>query len=164
MLAEEEYLRTYWLMTLTMRDTPHVFYPPFPAAPQQQPTYVPIWLAVQSGPLPHMPLTQSTLPTLFPVPPTPIAPLTPVPPVAPPQYFSYPPGSGGPMPNYYLAPAQPYMIGYPLGPFPPYQQYYAGPHGHAKEDSEMAKPDKFTGQDPLKLCPFIVSCIMAFDS
>jgi len=28
----------------------------------------------------------------------------------------------------------------------------------------MAKPDKFTGQDPLKLHPFIVSCIMAFDS
>src|SRR5882724_4851971 len=106
----------------------------------------------------------ASTPTLFPVPPAPITPPVIAPPAAPPQYFGYPPGSGGPMPNYYLAPAQPYMIGYPLGPFPPYQQYYAGPHGHAKEDSEMAKPDKFTGQDPLKLCPFIVSCIMAFDS
>ena len=28
----------------------------------------------------------------------------------------------------------------------------------------MAKPDKFTGWDPSKLHPFIVSCIMAFDS
>jgi len=28
----------------------------------------------------------------------------------------------------------------------------------------MAKPDKFTGWDPSKLCPFIVCCIMAFDS
>jgi len=28
----------------------------------------------------------------------------------------------------------------------------------------MAKPNKFTGRDPSKLCPFIVSCIMAFNS
>jgi len=28
----------------------------------------------------------------------------------------------------------------------------------------MAKPDKFTGWDPSKLHPFIISCIMAFDS
>jgi len=68
------------------------------------------------------------------------------------------------MPNYYLAPAQPYPIGYPLGLWPPYQQYYTGPHGHVEEDSRTAKPDKFTGQDPLKLHPFIVSYIMAFDS
>src|SRR5882724_3222940 len=40
----------------------------------------------------------------------------------------------------------------------------AGPQGHGKEDSEMAKPNKFTGREPLKLCPFIVSCVMAFDS
>src|SRR5882724_11650532 len=58
----------------------------------------------------------------------------------------------------------PYLIGYPLGLWPPYQQYYAGPQGHGQEDSEMAKPDKFTGWDPSKLCPFIVSCIIAFDS
>ena len=68
------------------------------------------------------------------------------------------------MPNYYPAPAQPYPIGYPPGPWPPYQQHYAGPHGHFKEDSEMAKPNKFTGQDPSKLHTFVISCIMAFDS
>src|SRR5882724_2765475 len=99
-LAEEEYLRTLWLMTLTMHDTPHVSYPPFPATSQQQLTYVPAWPAAQSGPPPPMPLTQSALPALFPVPPSPVAPPAPVLPVAPPQYFSYPLGGGGPMPNY----------------------------------------------------------------
>jgi len=64
------------------------------------------------------------------------------------------------MPNFLLAPAQPYLISYPPGPWPPYQQYYAGQQGHVDE----AKPDKFTGWDPLKLHPFIISCIMAFDS
>src|SRR5882724_9774999 len=68
------------------------------------------------------------------------------------------------MPNYYPTPAQPYLIGYPPGLWPPYQQYYAGPHGHSEEDSETANPDKFTDWDPLKLHPFTVSCIMAFDS
>ena len=68
------------------------------------------------------------------------------------------------MPNYYLAPAPLYLICYLPGLWPPYQQYYAGPHGHGEEESKTAKPDKFTGQDPSKLCPFIVSCIMAFDS
>jgi len=31
-------------------------------------------------------------------------------------------------------------------------------------DSEIAKPDKFTGRDARKLRPFIASCIMAFDN
>jgi len=44
------------------------------------------------------------------------------------------------MPNYYLAPAQPYPIGYPLCLWPPYQQYYTGPHGHVEEDSEQPNP------------------------
>ena len=74
------------------------------------------------------------------------------------------PGQLGPDANYYPAPAQPYPISYPPGPWSPYQQYYAGPHGHGEEDSKTDKPDKFMGQDPSKLCPFIVSCIMAFDS
>ena len=68
------------------------------------------------------------------------------------------------MPNYYLALAQPYLISYPPGLWPPYQQYYTGPPGHGNEDSETAKPNKFTGQEPSKLHPFIVSCVMAFDS
>src|SRR5882724_2959090 len=144
-LAEEEYLLTVQLTTLTLQDAPHVSYPFFLAAPQQQLMYVPAWLAAQSGPLPPMPLTQSALTTPFPVPPTPI-----VPPVAPPQYFGYPLGGRGPMPNYYPAPAQLYPIGYPPGPRPPYQQNYMGPYGHGDEDSETAKPDKFTGRDPSK--------------
>ena len=90
---------------------------------------------------------------------------TPVaPPMAPPQHFSYPPGSWGLMPNYYPTPAQPYLISYLLGQWPPYQQYYAGPPGHSEVDSKTAKPDKFMGGDPSKLHPFIVSCIMAFNS
>src|SRR5882724_909561 len=59
---------------------------------------------------------------------------------------------------------QPYPISYPPGPWPPYQQYYAGPPSHSDEDSETAKPDKFTGWEPSKLHPFIVRCVMAFDS
>jgi len=38
------------------------------------------------------------------------------------------------------------------------------PQGGFDEDSETAKPNKFTGWDPSKLCPFIVSCIMVFNS
>jgi len=75
-------------------------------------------------------------------------PFFPAPPAAmptPPQYDGYPPGRWGKIPNYYLAPVQPYPIGYPLGPWLPYQQYYTGKHGHIEEDSETAKPDKFTG-------------------
>jgi len=96
-----------------------------------------------------------------PMPSPPIAP-----PAAPPQFFGhpYPLGSWGPMPNYFLAPVQPYLTSYLPGPWPPYQQYYVGQHGHGEEDSEMAKPDKFTGQEPSKLRPFVTSCIMAFNS
>ena len=61
------------------------------------------------------------------------------------------------MPNYFMAPVQLYLISYPPGPWPPYQQYYAGQHGHIEEDSEMAKPNKFTGWDPSELHPFIIS-------
>ena len=68
------------------------------------------------------------------------------------------------MPNYFLAPIQLYLISYPPTLWPPYQQYYAGKQGTLDGDYETAKPDKFTGQDPLKLHPCIVSCIMAFDS
>src|SRR5882724_7982695 len=140
-----------------MHDTPPVPNPPFLATSQPQLMYVPMWLTVQSGPLPPMPLAQPAPPALFfQAPPAPmlVPPATPpaampVPPVAPLQYFGYPPGGWGLMPNYYLAPAQPYLIGYPPGPWPPYQQHYVGLHGQIKEDSEMAKPDKFTGRDPL---------------
>src|SRR5882724_6029377 len=86
------------------------------------------------------------------------------PPVAPLQHFNYHPGGWGPIPHYYPAPAHLYPIRYPPGSWPPYQQLYAGPHEHFEEDSEMAKPDKFTGQDPSKLHTFVISCIMDFDS
>jgi len=152
-LEEEEYLRMFWPMTSTASHPPPAPFHPIPAAPQQQLNYVPTWSAVQSGPLPLMPLTQAA-PAATPV----------APPMALPQHFGYPPCSWGQMPNYYLAPAQPYLISYPPGLWPPYQQYYTGHPGHGDEDSETAKPDKFTGQEPLKLRPFIVSCVMAFDS
>src|SRR5882724_3052656 len=133
--------------------------------------YVPAWPAVQSGPPPLMPPTQPAPLAPFPGTPVPVIALglpfqaPPVtPPAVPPQHFGYPPGGWGPIPNCYPAPAQPYLIGYPLGQWPPYQQYYAGPPGHGEEDSKLAKPDKFTSWDPSKLHPFIVSCIMAFDS
>ena len=61
------------------------------------------------------------------------------------------------MPNYYLAPVQPYPISYLPGLWPPYQQYYAGPPGHGEEDSEMANPYKFMGQDPSKLHPSLLA-------
>jgi len=47
--VEEDYLRTFWLMTLTTSDAPPAPYHPFPAAPQQQLTYLPVWPAAQSG-------------------------------------------------------------------------------------------------------------------
>src|SRR5882724_7064311 len=128
MQVEEEYLCTFWLMTLTLSDAPPAPHHPFPAAPQQRVMYVPAWPAVQSGPLPLMPLTKPAPPAQFPVPPAPLfqappaaMPATPVaPPAVPPQHFSQPLGSWGPMPNYYPAPVQLYLIGYPLVPWPPY--------------------------------------------
>src|SRR5882724_5295896 len=159
----EEYLRTAQLTTSTLRNTPSAPHHLFLAAPQQRLTYTPVWPAAQSGPPPPMPPTQPAPSAPFPMPPAPVAPLF-SPPAAPPQNVGYAPGGWGPMPNYYPAPAQPYPIGYPPGPWPPYQQNYTGPYGHGDEDSETIKPDKFTGRDPSKLRPFVVSCIMAFDS
>jgi len=39
-----------------------------------------------------------------------------------------------------------------------------GPARLYEGDSETAKPEKFMGREPSQLCPFIISCIMAFDS
>jgi len=44
------------------------------------------------------------------------------------------------MPNYFLAPAQPYLIGCQPTLWPPYQQYYTGKQGTFNEDSKMANP------------------------
>ena len=163
MQVEEEYLHTFRPMTSTPSNAPSAPHRLFSATPQQRPTYTPVWPAVQSGPPPPMPPTQPAPSAPFPVPAAPVAPQVALPAV-PPQHFGYAPGGWGPVPNYYPAPAQLYPISYPPGPWPPYQQYYAGPQGHGEEDSKTAKPDKFTGRDPLKLHPFIVFCIMAFDS
>src|SRR5882724_11703412 len=154
--VEEEYLCTFWLTTSAPSNTPSAPHRCFSATPQQQPTYTPVWPAAQLGPPPPMPSTQPAPSAPFPVPPTPVAPQV-VPPAVPPPHFSYTPGGWGPMPNHYPAPVQPYPIGYPPDPWPPYQQYYAGLQGHGEKDSEMAKPDKFTGREPSKLRPFIVS-------
>src|SRR5882724_7777088 len=161
--AEEEYLHTCRPMTSTHSNSPSTPHHLPSVAPQQRPTYTPVWPAVQSGPLPPMPQTQPAPSAPFPMPPAPVAPPF-APPAAPPQNVGYAPGGWGPMPNYYLVPVQPYPIGYPPGPWPPYQQNYTGPYGHGDEDSETAKPNKFTGRDLSKLRLFVVSCIMAFDS
>ena len=153
-------MHTFRPTTSTANNPPPAPFHPFLAAPQQRPIYMPTWSAMQSGPLPPMPPTQAATVA------TPVAPPM-APPTASHQHLGYPPGSWGQMPNYYPAPAQPaqpYLTSYPPGLWPPYQQYYAGPPSHSDKDSETAKPDKFTGQEPLKLCPFIVSCVMAFDS
>ena len=65
---------------------------------------------------------------LYLVPPVPVPPAPITPPVAPPPFFgqAYPPGGWALMPNYALALAQPYPIGYPPAQWPLYQQYYAG--------------------------------------
>src|SRR5882724_455306 len=160
-----------------VRNTPQVPNPPFPAAPQLRPTYVPTWTTEQLGPLPPIPLAQPVPMPPFPMPPVPVRPFPqalsalmsapPVtPPVAPPQFFGhpYPPGGWGLMLNYFQAPAQLYPISYPPGLRPSYQQYYVGQHGHIEEDSEMAKLNKFTGWEPSKLCPFLISCIITFNS
>jgi len=67
------------------------------------------------------------------------------------------------MPNYYPAPAQPYPIGY-LWAVATLSAELHGSICHSDKDSKTAKPDKFTGRDPSKLRPFVVNCIMAFDS
>src|SRR5882724_2039873 len=166
--AGEDYLRTVRPTTSAPSNTPSTPHRLFLATPHQHQSYAPVWPAAQSGPPPSMPPppmppTQPAPPAPFPVPPAPFAPQV-APPAAPPQHFGYALGGWGPVPNYYPAPAQPYPIGPPPGPWPLYQQYHAGPQGHSEEDSETAKPDKFTGREPSKLRPFIVSCVMAFDS
>src|SRR5882724_9346811 len=171
---KDEYLRTFHL---TRRGTR--------ASLQLCPTYVPPWPPVQLGPLPPMPSAQPAPMAPAPVPLVPVAPpqaFYPAPPVAPLQVIypvppgappamppqvvgqGYPPGWGAPMPPYGHAPVQPYLNAYPPAYWPPYLPHYAAPQGGFNEDSEMAKPDKFTGWDPSKLHPFIVSCVMAFDS
>ena len=161
--AEEEYLRTFRPTTSTPSNAPSAPHRLFSATPQQRLTYTPVWPATQSGPPPLMLPIQPAPMAPFPVPPTPVMLLVALPAV-PPQHFGYAPGGWCPMPNYYPAPVQPYLISYLPGPWPPYQKYHAGPYGHSEEDSEMAKPDKFTGRDPSKLHPFVVSCIMALNS
>src|SRR5467141_5116841 len=53
---------------------------------------------------------------------------------------------------------------YPQAPWAPYPPYYPYQQNGNEEDSETARPDKFTGWDPSKLRPFIICCVMAFDS
>src|SRR5467141_3437220 len=83
------------------------------------------------------------------------------PPVRPPlsQYpMSYP---LQPTPATYV-PAQ--WPSYQQAPWAPYPPYYPYQQNGNDEDSETARPDKFTGRDPSKLRPFIICCVMAFDS
>src|SRR5882672_7370838 len=85
---------------------------------------------------------------------------------------AYPPVGPPPFQYATLYPLQPAPVAYapaqwppyPPAPWAPYLPYYPYQQGGNNEDSETARPDKFTGQDPLKLHPFIICCVMAFDS
>jgi len=168
--VEEEYLRTLHLTPQMARNAPQ---PLVSVTPQLQSTYIPPWPPVQSKMLPPMPPMQPVPMAPAPVPLMPVAPpqafyiAPPVtPPAMPPQFVGqgYPPGGGALMPQYGHAPVQPYPNTYPPAYWPPYLLHYMAPQGGFNKDSETAKPNKFTGRDPSKLCPFIVSCVMAFDS
>src|SRR5882724_630385 len=56
--AEEEYLHTHRLTTSTHGDSPSTPHRLPSVAPQQRPTYTPVWPAAQSGPPPPMPQAQ----------------------------------------------------------------------------------------------------------
>ena len=73
-------------------------------------------------------------------------------PPRPPRPPGPPPADGGPWP-------QP---GFPWNPY--YQFPFPYPQAIPDGDSDVAKPDKFTGKDPRLLQTFIVSCIMVFDN
>jgi len=135
---------------LNCEQCPPALFTPFQHT-QQRLTYAPAWPAAQLGPLPLMPPTQ----------PAPVVPAV-APPMVPPQP-SVTPLQLGQMPNYYPAPAQPYRS-LSTGPVATLPAVLCRAPGHGNEDSETAKPDKFTGREPSKLHPFVVSCIMAFDS
>src|SRR5882672_7862075 len=98
--------------------------------------------------------------------------LPPFPYPVPPMGQGYPPVRQPPVqyPEPYLLP--PATVAYPPIPWPlypqapwaPYLPYYPYQQGGNDEDSKTAQPDKFTGQDSSKLCPFIICCVMVFDS
>ena len=86
--------------------------------------------------------------------------------MAPPPFIgqAYPPVGGLPVQPYALAPPQHPFAGYPPPQWPQYPPYYLALQGSYEGDSETAKPEKFMGREPSQLRPFIISCIMAFDS
>src|SRR5882672_5309017 len=67
------------------------------------------------------------------------------------------------LPAHVAYPPAPWPL-YPQAPWVPYLPYYPYQQGGNDEDSETARPDKFTGWDSSKLCPFIICCVMVFDS
>jgi len=163
MQAEEEYLRTIRPTTSTPSNAPSTPHHRFLAAPQQRPMYIPVWPAAQSGPTAPMhqcrqhPRNMSGATCSSHAPSCPASGTT-----SEHQLCPWRLGSDA-----QLLPRHPcnrIQSVTPWGPWPPYQQNYTGPYGHGDEDSETAKPNKFTGRDPSKLRPFVVSCIMAFDS
>jgi len=167
MLAEKEYLCTFHLTTQIMHNAPQVPNPPFLAAPQPQLMYVPAWPTAQLGPLTPMPLTQPAPPAPFPVPPLLLCPLC----QYPQSHHQW---------HHHSTSVTPLAAGArcPTTIWPLHSHIQLVTHwvcGHPISSTtqgrmvmlkriQTAKPDKFTGQDPLKLHPFIVSYIMAFDS
>jgi len=155
------YLCTFRPMTSTPSNAPSTPHHLFSATPSSTDAH-PVWPAAQSGPPPPMPpIAASTLDTISSA--TRSSHTSGGPASSTTSAHRLCPGGWGPMPNYYPAPAQPYPTGYPSGHGHPTSSTHRST-GHREEDSETAKPDKFTGREPLKLHPFIVSCVMAFDS
>src|SRR5882724_6480929 len=171
--------------------TPRTPGPPKPPVPA--PPYIPLWPPTRSaptapGPPPQTP-SVATPHHGYPVPPAPmpthhvpVAPPAPMPthhvpvtpPMAPPPVPgpAYPPVGGPPIQPYAPAPPQHPFAGYPPPQWPQYPPpqwlqyppYHGAPQGSYDGDSETAKPEKFTGREPSQLRPFIISCVMAFDS
>src|SRR5882724_8631222 len=158
--------------------TPHTPSPPKPPVPA--PPYIPPWPPMCSAPTVPMLVPRTPLVALphhgYPAPPAPM-PTHHVPvalPMAPPPFpgQAYLPVGGPPIQLYVPAPPQHPFAGYPPPQWPQYPPpqwlqyplYHVAPQGSYEGDLETAKPEKFTGWEPSQLRPFIISCVMAFDS
>src|SRR5882672_3794463 len=162
--CEEEYFRRF---SHTPRPVQPPFIPPWPPAGPALPQSVPPGFPTSTV-LSESSVSSSRTPPIGPLPfphPPPVG--------APPSVGQAYPPVGPPLSHYPTSyPLQPAPATYipaqwpsyqqtPWAPYPPYYPYQQ--HGN-DEDSETARPDKFTGRDPSKLRPFIICCVMAFDS
>jgi len=119
----------------------------FPRSPPAATDVHPSLASAQLGPPPPMPQHSQHPWQPFPMPTAPVAPPSALP-AAPPQNIGYAPGGWCPMPNYYPHPRNRIQSVTLRAHGHPISRTTWGPYGHGDEDSETAKPDKFTGRDP----------------